>query len=663
MKVYESKSGMYRFHHLPAFAKYVLDHHLNAFINEQVRLSHEMNIPVLQYLKHLTPEQLIEQFKPSNVELLQNFIANRAKEAIEESMERWLSNQLPLITRSQLLAEDITLINYIRQEALQKFIPSYTSDLSTGLAIVQELDRYVLGNNTTATNTFIQMLKGQLEEETHFSNNLIHASPAITYIFNLVQQKGVYISGKVMDAMGYTPEEVLDMGGNVMQVLGHPGDLAHMNAGLQQMVEENSDRTFMAEFRLKDKNGHYRWLRSYLVVFNRNEEGKPVEVLGQIYEVSKEKELMQVAASREQQLLEAQSIAKLGSFDWSFDLGQTEYTPELRNIFGTDEPQGYEEMLQRVHPDDHERVKACMADALKTGIYECEYRYLLNGQEKVLWAKGIIVFDNKTPKRMIGTVQDVTDRKRIEDSLVEKTIALQKSNANLQEFASVASHDLKEPLRKIITFSDLLKAFDGDHLSPQGLNYLHKIGESANRMKALIEDILAYSSLSGEERKEKVSLYRLVQDVLTTLEIPIKEKGAQIFVSQLPEVAVFPLQIMQLFQNLLSNSLKFAKETEPLTIQISYAYKKPSQINGYAVQKAPKYLQIEVADNGIGFSSESAEKIFGLFNRLHSKTKFEGTGLGLAICRKVAENHGGVIYAHSAPNEGAVFTILLPVEG
>jgi PAS domain S-box-containing protein len=654
---------MYRFAYLPSFAQFVLDHHLDEYVNEQIRLSYEMNIPVLQYLKHLTPEELFQQSRPANIEFLQNLAANRAKEMIEESMQRWLSNQLPMITKFQIQAEDITLINYIRQEALKKLVPLYTADLFEGLAIVQELDRFVLGNNTTATNIYIQILKGQVEEETHFSNNVIHASPAITYIFDLRRQKTVYVSGKVMDVMGYTPQEILALEGNVMQQLGHPHDLAVMNAGLQQMIEENSDRTFMAEFRMKDKSGRYCWLRSYLVVFNRNEEGQAVEVLGQIYEVSKEKELVQAVEQREKQLLEAQSIAKLGSYDWSFETGITEYTPELRNIFETEEPQGYQQMLQRVHPGDQERVKQCMTEALKTGLYECEYRYLIHDKEKVLWAKGIVVFEGDQPKRMIGTVQDITERKHIEESLVEKTIALQKSNASLQEFASVASHDLKEPLRKIITFSDLLTEADGQHISAQGKMYLQKIIDSATRMKALIEDILAYSSLSGEEKKEKVSLYRLVQDVVSTLEVPIKEKKAQVIVSSLPEATVYPLQITQLFQNLLSNSLKFSKQGEPLTIYISHAYRKPSQINGYAVQKAPQYLQIDVADNGIGFSNDAAEKIFGLFNRLHSKAQFEGTGLGLAICRKVAENHGGVIYAHSTPGKGAVFTVLLPMEG
>jgi signal transduction histidine kinase len=207
-----------------------------------------------------------------------------------------------------------------------------------------------------------------------------------------------------------------------------------------------------------------------------------------------------------------------------------------------------------------------------------------------------------------------------------------------------------------------LRSHDGARLSAEGAAYLQKITSSVVRMKALIDDILAYSSLSGEEQKEQVSLYQVAQDVLLTLELPIKEKEARVTVSDLPSLFVYPIQIAQLFQNLLSNSLKFAKKEEPLQLTITHSLKKPSEVNGYAVQKAGEYLQIDVTDNGIGFDNKASEKIFGLFNRLHSKSTYEGTGLGLAICRKVAENHGGVIYARSSPGEGAVFSILLPVK-
>jgi PAS domain S-box-containing protein len=505
VKVYEGESGMYHFGHLPQFVQHILDHHLDDFVNETIRTSYRMNIPVLRYLQHLSAEELFQQSKAGSTELLQHLANNNAKGFLEVSMQRWVSNQLPLIGKFQIQAEDITTINYVRSEGLKKLIPTFSTDLSVALQIVQEIDRFFLGSNTTATDTYISILKDQLAEETHFSANVTLASPAITFIFDLSSGKGIYVSGKVEEVLGYTPNEIIALSNNLLQQTVHPDDLGGIVAGLQQMKEENAGRTYMAEFRMKAKDGTYCWLRSYLVVFNRDENGEPAEVLGQVYEVSKEKELLGAIENRERQLLEAQSIARLGSFDWLMETDETDYTPELRNIFETEKPEGYQQMLLRVHPNDVERLKAAMSQAAETGIYESEYRYMINGKEKVLWAKGRIVYADGKPYRMIGTVQDVTERKRIEESLIEKTIALQKSNASLQEFASVASHDLKEPLRKIITFSDLLQEKEKEQMSVQGRGYLQKITDSAIRMKALIEDILAYSTLSGKEEKESTN--------------------------------------------------------------------------------------------------------------------------------------------------------------
>lgn len=660
MKVYEGESGMYQFELLPKIAQFILDHHLDTFVREIIRTSYRMNVPVLKYLKHLSAEELFQQSKRGSSELLQYLADNKVFQFIEMSMKRWLSNQLPLIDKFQVQAEDITTINYLRAEVMKQFIPQFTGNVSEAMEMVREIDLYILGSNTTATNTYIEILKEQLAVETHFSSNVIQASPAVTYIFDIQNGKTIYVSSKVEEVLGYTPLEMLALEGNVVQVLGHPDDIIVIQGGLQQMVDENAGRTFSADFRLRAKNGQYCWLRSYLVVFKRDDKGLPTEVLGQVYEVTKEKDLINAIEKREQQLLEAQNIAKLGSFDWTIHTDRTEYTPEMRNIFETEKPQGYERLLTRIHPDDRERVKEAMTRSFETGTYDCEFRYRINNKEKLLWAKSLVVFEEGKPVRMIGTVQDLTERKRMEETLLEKTIELQKSNASLQEFASVASHDLKEPLRKIITFSDLLEAKDAANLSAQGRDYLHKVSNSATRMKALIDDILAYSALAGKEIKEKTNLNQLVQDVLATLEVPIKEIGATVTVAPLPEAIVYSSQMTQLFQNLLSNSLKFSRKDVPLQIVITHSYQSRKQVNGYAVQKATRYLQIQIRDNGIGFNNDAAEKIFGLFSRLHSKSTFEGTGLGLAICRKVAENHGGAIYAESAPGEGAAFTILLP---
>jgi signal transduction histidine kinase len=444
--------------------------------------------------------------------------------------------------------------------------------------------------------------------------------------------------------------------------MSHPDDIKGLMEWMQKIVLENSDQTYVHEYRFKDKWDNYRWLRTYVVVFKRNEKGEPVQILGQTYDISKEKELLLTLEKREKELLEAQSIAKVGSFDWNLETRVTEYTPEILRILEADKTPGYENFIKNVHPDDRQMVEESMSRGMKEGYYECEYRYIVNGKQKILWAKGGILYKDDKPYKMIGTLQDITERKQIEESLLEKTIELEKSNAGLQEFASVASHDLKEPLRKIATFSDLLVASEKDRMSEQGQNHLQKIIDAAIRMRNLIDDILAFSSLSGKEEKQQRSLKEIIQEALHVLELPIKEKAAQVTISDLPAISIYPLQMQQLFLNLISNSLKFSKKGEAPAITISHTIKPASSIAQKTVMPSAKYLEIKVADNGIGFSADAKEKIFQLFHRLHNRNKYEGTGLGLAICRKVAENHGGTILAESEPGNGSVFTIILPLE-
>ena len=653
---------MYDFRHLPAYAQFILEQHLDEFVRKQLSLSFKMKVPLLQHLKHLPEEQLFQQSKIGASELLGRLAANEAREHIEISIQRWLTNQLPLLGKYQVSAEDITIINFIRGEVLKTWITEYTNDLQVALGIVSEMDRFVLGQNTTAVNTYISILKEKIEEEANFSSNIITASPSITFIFDLVEQREVYVSGKVKEVMGHEPDAILAMGNEVMQRIAHPEDLPRIAQMIHQMVTENSDKTYVYEYRLRDRWDHYRWMRSYLVIFKRDEQGRPLQILGQTFDVSKEKELVTALEKREQELLEAQRIAKVGSFDWNLQTRTSEYTPALLDILESDTTPGYEAFINNIHPDDRKRVEEAMALSLENGQYECEYRYRVGGREKILWARGGISYQDGKPYKMIGTLQDITERKQIEDRLLEKTIMLEKSNAGLQEFASVASHDLKEPLRKMTTFADLLYETEKENLSEAGRNQLQRIMEASLRMRDMVDDILAFSSLSGTEEKLECSLKEIAVEAMQSLELAIQEKNARIELGDLPKARVFPTQMQQMFSNLISNAIKFSKKEEPPVVCITHAIISAHQVKNKPVLPAAKYLEIRVKDNGIGFSSDSKEKIFQLFQRLHTRAQYAGTGLGLAICRKVAENHGGTIEAHSEPGQGSEFIIVLPMD-
>ncbi|MEJ7586398.1 MAG: PAS domain-containing protein [Ferruginibacter sp.] len=268
----------------------------------------------------------------------------------------------------------------------------------------------------------------------------------------------------------------------------------------------------------------------------------------------------------------------------------------------------------------------------------------------------------------INVTDQVLARLRIEEKVAERTKELAMANENLQrsndelaQFAYIASHDLQEPLRKVSSFTEMLEQ-SLDKISDKTRNYLDRIISSTTRMTVLIRDVLSYSQLAkGNVLFEPVNLQQIVAEIEMDLELLIDQRKAVIITDQLPVINALPLQMSQLFANLISNALKFSKPGEPPLITISAKQMPPEEViaNGIAIHDTTYYL-IEVKDNGIGFSAQYAEKIFNIFQRLHAKTEYSGTGIGLAICKKIAQNHQGEIFASSEINKGATFRIILP---
>jgi signal transduction histidine kinase len=241
--------------------------------------------------------------------------------------------------------------------------------------------------------------------------------------------------------------------------------------------------------------------------------------------------------------------------------------------------------------------------------------------------------------------------------LLEMNQELELSNAELQQYASVASHDLSEPLRKIITFGTILQ--DRFLKDQPAANELIKVINSTQRMRTLIDDLLNFSKLSAETQFIPTDLNEVLQDVINDLELSIQEKNATINISSLPVIAAIPGQMRQMFQNILSNALKFGKDDCPTEINISFDSTNERSFTSSFVENG-KYLRIYIRDNGIGFDNIFSGKIFTLFQRLHGKGKYEGTGIGLAIVKKIVDKHNGLIDAEGSEDEGATFTILLP---
>lgn len=235
---------------------------------------------------------------------------------------------------------------------------------------------------------------------------------------------------------------------------------------------------------------------------------------------------------------------------------------------------------------------------------------------------------------------------------------LDRSNAELQQFASIASHDLQEPLRKILAFGNRLKDKYGEALTDQGRDYLDRMQNAASRMQTLIDDLLILSRITTRARPfMTVDLAQVTQDVLSDLEVRIQQTQGRVEVGELPTIAADPLQMRQLLQNLIGNALKFHRDEEPPVVRIYSRFGDQRQPS----ESLADSWQIIIEDNGIGFDEMYLDRIFNVFQRLHSRSEYEGTGVGLAICRKIVERHGGSLTAESKPGRGATFTVTLPI--
>lgn len=258
--------------------------------------------------------------------------------------------------------------------------------------------------------------------------------------------------------------------------------------------------------------------------------------------------------------------------------------------------------------------------------------------------------------------EDISIFRNSQNELRDKIYALESANESLEQFAYVASHDLQEPLRKIRAFGDRLSTKYADQLEGSGKDYIERMQNAAARMQVLINDLLKYSRVGRfREPFQSIHLADLIDDILGDMETYISETNTKITVDALPTVQGEPSQLRQLFQNLISNAIKFHQPDQAPEIILSFEKIEVSEIKDFDVAESSiDYYKIKVTDRGIGFDEKYLDRIFNIFQRLHGRSEYKGTGIGLAICRKIAENHGGFISATSKPGHGSTFYVILP---
>jgi PAS domain S-box-containing protein len=333
----------------------------------------------------------------------------------------------------------------------------------------------------------------------------------------------------------------------------------------------------------------------------------------------------------------------------------------LSDIIGTP-------MLSFAAADEQELMRGRYADVRERGkliAYEAVAVYPDGTKENYSSRLGPIMDGD----RCVGVVlitRNITQERRAEaakreaeEMLRDYMKQLERSNSELERFASIASHDLQEPLRKIQAFSDRLTERFREELPETGRDYLERIGGAAKRMQDLINDLLMFSRLSAKgQAYARVNLGKIARSVLSDLEIRIEETGGKVIVGELPTLDADPVHMRQLLQNMIGNALKFARPEVPPEVTIrAEVVEMPERDPG-----DPETLRLTISDNGIGIDPRHHERIFGIFERLHSRAKYEGTGVGLAVCRKIVEQHSGSITIASAVDQGTTFTILLPMK-
>ncbi len=456
------------------------------------------------------------------------------------------------------------------------------------------------------------------------------------------------------ETFGWTREEAL---GNTPVELGmiFEEDLSRIQDRVFKPILNDETVKAGIKNRNNTKSGdvlHVEWFNSSLT----DENGEVVSMISFALDRTGEVEAQQKLFESEERFDLAVSASNSGIFDWDVGNDSIWASPKLIDLFqlprDNNQKLTVKDAANFFHPDDQPLFESLKHELLSTPIeINADYR-IVAPDGKVTWVEEnalSVANDDGKIYRVVGTFTDISGRKNAEQALKQYTEDLKRSNSELEQFAYVASHDLQEPLRMVASFTDLLAKRYSEQLDDKALEYIGYSVDGAKRMQQLINDLLMYSRVGREDKPhENVDLNQVFQDARDNLRLAIDEKSASVSSVELPTVKGDKQQLLQLFQNLIGNALKYSREKSTPDIRISYS------------AKDNQLLEISVSDNGIGIAPEFADKIFVIFKRLHGKGEYGGTGIGLAICKKIIERHGGSIWVERNPPQGSSFKFTLP---
>lgn len=665
---------------LPDYASFLAEHHLEEVAKKVLSLSREWDLPILKHLK-MSDEELLKLTIPGYKDLLMAFAEERTDEMIAKAVEAWKANQLGIIEKDQIVAEDIGLVGQVRKRLFLHFLPKYTTDPELIIEIVKEIDDYVLKSTTESIRTYANLLQSRIEthlEKFKQSDRLFRQAQAVTHIGNYVWDlpaQSLHWSDELYRIYELDPK-IGPVGNDVIRLFNHPDDNAIVDKSIGDSLKTGEPFNFF--YRIIMSDGREKVLHARGEI-EYDADRNPIIIFGTAQDVT---ELKKTEASLKANQTFIQKIADAApSIITSYNVKNGAYlfiSQGLRIVLGYDTDTALKEgvsfFMNIMHPEDlapiiEQNTKAIQKaneSFLKGGeesIEEFQYRMRhVNGEYRWFHTYGTVFSRNAAGEveNVLNISLDITEKIKAEQILVQKTLELEHSNKSLEEFAFIASHDLKEPLRKISTLTDRLVVIEDKNLSADGRVYLQKVVSSSIRMQQMIDDLLSLAQVTSDRSYQKVSLQALLTEVLQTFDQKIEESKAKIICKDLPDAVVVPSQFRQLFQNLVSNSLKFRRTEVAPVLEIRHQFLTTHETSHQDVQPASRYVQLTFSDNGIGFDNKFLPKIFSIFQRLHPRHKYEGTGIGLSICRKIVENHGGVIFADGVVDKGATFTVIVP---
>lgn len=535
-----------------------------------------------------------------------------------------------------------------------------------------------------------RVVENALWENQRLIQQIAEATPTILYVYDLVENRNIYSNHHINDILGYLPEEIQKMGPDFLPNLIHPEDWPRVVENRLKLISAKDEEIIETEYRMLDAQGKWHWFVSRDTIFARTPEGAAKQVLGMGLDISLRKRAEAELAEYRQQLeaLVQRRTAQLQNTNQQLEReiadriraevqlreSETRYRLLAENatdLIATQTSEGVYHYVspscftllgyhaaelighsayEWIHPEDIPEVENSYRAVLEV-LGPCQLVYRVRHKDgHYIWfeTNAQAVCHPKTGEvvKIQAASRDISDRQRIEKELAQHTADLARSNAELEQFAYIASHDLQEPLRMVASYTQLLARRYPEKLDAEVDKYINYILDGATRMQQLIHDLLQYSRVGTHGQSFKfVDCNDIIRQVIANLKVAIRKSEARITWQNLPQVFGDKTQLLQLFQNLIANAIKY-RGLQPPKVQIDARYREGEWL-------------FSVRDNGIGIDPKYGDRIFQIFQRLHTREEYPGTGIGLAICKRIVERHRGHIWVESEPSGGAIFYFTL----